>query len=234
MSLPAVGMREPGLIVPPLIFVPGESLVFYINYAVSGGVTITDGSGNSFSAGSVAALAVTGGSHGIYSVTVPSAPDGVYALTVGGMTSNFVEIVNDVAYANQISAIVSYNHKKILHTFFYPYSGEGFRQIIRLRLSVIDQQPETNIEGYEETNTGKQRNLQGISKQYVTFRTPDYQLEDHSAAHLMTLHDSILINGKEYIRRPAGVYKASISMDTPVSSGEFSLYEQSSQFLLKC
>jgi len=237
ISLPVIPLREPGLISPPIIFVPGESLSFYIAAAVGGGLTLTNGSGGSFGGGgSISSFSTTPeyGTHSVMNVTVPSVPDGTYKMTVGGMESNYVEVISDVALANQISAFFEVSHNKPIDVFRYPYAGEGYKQKMRLRLTVVDMQPETNIDGYEATNTGKQRNLQGVSKKYVTFQTPDYQLEDHDAMHVLSLHDNILINGKSYIRRPSGSYKMSPAMDTPVSNGEFSLYDNENTFLLRC
>lgn len=234
-SLPIVGLQQPGRIFPAVIGVPGESMSAYIAYNVSGGLSLTDGSGNSFGGGgSASGFAITGGTHSILNFTVPSVPDGTYKMTIGGMESNYIDIVSDVAYANQVSCVVEYFHNKILGPYYYPYASSGYKQKLRLRMTLLDRQPETNVDGYEATNTGKQRNLQGVYKEYITLQTVDYLLEDHQAASLMSMHDSISINGILYIRRPSGGYKMSPSMDTPVSNGEFSLYDNSSTFLLRC
>lgn len=235
ISLPIIPMRELGRISPALIFTPGEILSFYISYPVSGSLSLTDGSGNSHNGGaSFTGFATPQGDHTIMEVTVPSIPDGTYKMTIGGKEGNYVEVISDMTLVNQISAFFRISHNKNLNLFKYPYLGSGYKQRMRLRMTVLEIQPETNIEGYEATNTGKQRNLQGVSKKYVTFQTPDYQLEDHDACYMLSLHDNILINDREYIRRPTGSYKISPSMDTPVSNGEFSLYDNDATFLLRC
>jgi hypothetical protein len=233
--LPIIPMREKQRISPPLIFSPGEILFFYIAYPVSGPLTLTDGSGNSFDGGATFTnVPTTIGDHTIMTVGVPEIPDNVYKMTIGGKESNYVEVVGDISLIDQISSFWKVRHNKILNNIYYPYTGSNFHQWVRLRMTMLDLQPETNIEGYEATNTGKQRNLQGVYKEYVTFQTPDYEIEDHQAMSLFTLHDHIEINGVEFIRRPSGTYKMSPSMDTPVSNGEFSLYDNSSTFLLRC
>lgn len=234
VSLPIIPLREKQYVSPPIIGVPGETMSFYIAQSASGGASMVDGSGNSFGLGSISGVTTTIGNHGILNITVPSAPDGVYKMTVGGMESNYIDIVNDVALANQISAVVLWSHKKILDNFYYPYCPADYQQKARLRMSLTEIQPETNIEGYEATNTGKQRNLQGVFKKYATFMTPDYSLEDHDAMAVLALHDNISINGKVYIRRPQGTYKMSPDMALPACNGEFSLYDNSSTFLLRC
>lgn len=235
LALPVASLRHKEMYSPPLIFVPGELYSIYLNTVVGVGSFTFFTPNSSFNVGySVIPVAHTTGTHSIIEFTGPDIPNGIYKIAIGAYVSNGVEVIRNVNLANDLSAFFRFSHNKLLFNYYYPYISNGYKQRMRLRISAKEIQPETNIEGYERTNTGKFANLQGVSRDYVMFETPDYSNEDHQAASLLTLHDNIFINDVEYIRKPTSPYRVISATDVPVSNGEFGLYDNSSMIRLFC
>lgn len=234
IALPMTALRDPSRVSPALIFVPGESLSFYISSSVAGGLTLTDGSGTSYSMGGTTAVPTTIGGHSILNIAgVPSIPDGVYKGSIGGKEANYVEVINNIEEAAEKSVFVRCSHKKVLARFYYPYAGVSYMQRFRIRATLSERQPDINIDMYEETNTGKTRNLQGVYREYITLRLPEYTQEDHMAVSLMALHDNIIINERPYARRPAGAPRNTMDGMMMGWDGEVSFFDQSATYLMR-
>lgn len=236
-SLPTIGLREPLWASPAIIFRGGESYSFYINYVGGiGGLTLLDGSGGSYGAGASfsSVSGPLGVTHSVMNVNFPGGvPDGVYRMSLGGLQGNFVEVINNIDDANFTSAMFEISHNSTLGNFFYPYVSEEYFQKMRLRINLREYQPETNIESYRSTATGQVRNLQGTYQSSVTIETPEYSVHDHKAMAVLSVHDIIKINGKQYVRKENGTYQTRPDGMLPTYPGEFSLYENDSTILFR-
>lgn len=237
VPLPTIGMREPLWASPAVVFCPGETYSFYINY-VGGiaGLDLLDGSLGNYGAGASFSpvsgpLGVT---HSVMNVSFPSGvPDGVYRMSLGGKQGNFVEVINSLSEANACSSIFEISHNATLGNFFYPYVSEGYFQKMRLRINLREYQPEINLESYRSTATGQVRNLQGTYQSGLTIEAPDYTIHDHRAMAVLSFHDIIKINGKQYVRKENGGYQTRPDGMLPTYPGEFSLYENDSTILFR-
>jgi hypothetical protein len=235
VALPIIPLRERNMVYPPVIFVPGESYAVYFNTdASAGSISLTDGANTYNISISSTSVVYATGTHSFGTFTIPSIPDGLYQMTISGAQSNGVEVINNVSEANQLSAIFEYSHNKKLGSLYYPYLSTGTKQKLRLRISVSDAQSDTTISGYEEVSTGQMRNLQGTIRKFITVTTMDYSREDHDAMMILSVHDTIIINGVTYIRKSDATYKSTAASDIPVSNGEFGLYDNGSTILLTC
>lgn len=234
-SLPVTPRHELQRTSPAVIMVPGELYSVYMNtgYGV-GGITLT-GEGGSFGVGvSVQTVTFTTGSHSIMDFTGPDIPEGTYMMSIGGYPSNPVEVMRDANEANNHSAFVRFGHSKVIGDFYYPYiTNPNYRQRLRLRMFAKETQPEVDKEVYVPS-FGQMRSLRGSYKRYVTFETPDYSEEDHEAAAFMVIQDRILINDKNYIIKPDSMYMTTPAIDTPLSSGTFSLYDNDAFVKIRC
>lgn len=235
VSLPIIPLREPRNASPAVILCPGESASFYMTTPTSG-LTIVDGSGNLLGVGvSYTNFTTTIGTHTIVTINYAGGEkDGVYQAMFGGAEGSFIEVINDIEDARQISAFYEFSHNKILGKFYYPYAPAGYKQKMRLRCTNSDVQPKVDITSYRSSATGKYRNLQGQYTKSVTIETVDYTRHDHDAAAILSLHDNILINGRAYIRDPENSYRANIVSDVIGSNGTFGLIDNDATFPFKC
>ena len=234
-ALPVIAMQEPLWASPAVIFVPGEAYSFYINKGGVSSFELYDGSGNVYSTG--ASFSAVAGPNGatstIMNVSFPTVPSGVYQGVVAGVFSaGFFEVM-EMVDALEVSAIFEFSHNLSLGDFYYPYAPEGYAQMIRLRCSAREYQPEINVESYQSTATGRVRNLQGTYQKSVIIETYDYDLYAHEAMAILTLHDNIKINGKEYIRKGNSAYQTKSVSDFKTYNGEFGLYENKSTILFR-
>jgi hypothetical protein len=202
----------------------------------AGGLSINDGSGGTVGVGlSYISVSTTIGTHTIIGITYGGgARDGVYQVKFGADAGSFVEIINDIQEARQVSALFEFSHNKILGKFYYPYAPADYMQKMRLRCTNSDVQPKVDVTAYRSSATGKYRNLQGTYSKSVTIETVDYTRQDHDAAAILSIHDNIVINGRDYNRDPENSYRASITSDVNGSNGSFGLFDNEATFLFKC
>jgi hypothetical protein len=235
VSLPVIPLREPLNISPAIILCPGEEYSFYMT-TEAGGLSIVDGSGGSVGVGlSYTMITTTIGTHTIIGMNYNGgARDGVYQVMFGGNKGSFVEVINDIEDARQVSGLFEFNHNKIMGKFYYPYAPTGYMQKMRLRCTVSNIQPKVDITSYRSSATGKYRNLQGVYAKTVTIETVDYTRHDHDAAAILSLHDHIFINDREYVRDPENSYRANLVSDVMGSNGTFGLIDNDATFLFKC
>lgn len=235
VSLPIIPLREPLNASPAIIMCPGESYSFYMTTS-TGAPTAVDGSGGSAGiGGSASGVSTTIGTHTILNLSYGGGSrDGVYQFMFGGNKGSFVEIINDIEEARQISALFKFSHNKIMGKFYYPYAPAEYQQVMRLRCTNSDVQAKVDVTSYRSSATGKYRNLQGQYTKSVTIETVDYTRHDHDAAAILSLHDNILINERVYIRDPENSYRANIVSDVIGSNGTFGLFDNDATFPFKC
>lgn len=237
VSLPTIGLREPLWASPALVFRAGEVYSFYVNYVGAiGGVSLVDGSGNSYGAGAsfMAVNGPLGVTHTVINISFPGGvPDGDYRMMLGGLQGSFVSVVNDLEEANSMSSRFEISHNSTLGNFYYPYAADEYFQSMRLRINLREFQPEINIESYKSSATGQIRNLSGTYQSAVTIESVDYTIHDHKAMAVLSIHDIIKINGRQYIRKENGGYQTRPDGMLPTYSGEFSLYENDSTILFR-
>lgn len=236
IRLPTPGMKEPHRTSPALILVPDEVYFIYINTALApSSWALTDGVNDFAISMTVTAVPITLGTHHILDFSLPGGvPDGIYTIKADTYITNAVEVINDPDEANVHSAFFRISHNEILGDFHYPYAGPSFAQRLRMRCSLKDIQPESEFENYDETNTGQTRSLAGIIKEYIVLETPDFSNDDHGAANYLSMHDNIIVNDITYHRKASSPYRRVPSFDTPLSNGEFGLYNTEATALLRC
>jgi hypothetical protein len=134
--------------------------------------------------------------------------------------SNPLQVMQqDEAEAKTVKAEYS-NSRNI---YFLPYVNISFVQKIRLHLYMTGIEPESNTQNYRAINTGNLRNYKTEPDMAYTFRTGAFDLEAHRAMNLMTFHDDIKLNGRNYIRKDD--YTTNWTLTSILSSGTLSLYE---------
>jgi hypothetical protein len=181
---------------------------------------------------------ISTGFYNLYSVFyVPELANGIYRLQIYDTTddsnvlaSNFILARNDDMVEHQTALCRYRNDRYFYHTRYS--SVPGFYSCVRLNLSVMDRQNETDKEQYTEVTTGKQRTYNNFLRRYYKFETYYFDAAAHEAAAVMVEHDYVEINGLRF--RHKTPYKEVSDPRSMITKGEFEMYDENFGTVNRC
>lgn len=221
---------------PEVWLVPGESYALYVKGSIPAITSITDGV-NSYS---VTSSATTISAHTdtdtVLTFEIGSVPEGAYKFVAGSYTSQTVYVSSE-ANAKKDTVYIEFHQRHSLGTFWYPYTSEGFKNKIRVRIIWVGDEVFTEKKTAVSSPDGNSMRSKYVSpygrtEAFTRFRVEGFRPYIHRAMSFMTNHENISINGISYFFRSDGTY-------TPNSNGsylydaEFSLTIQDSFMNLK-
>lgn len=165
-------------------------------------------------------------------VTITGKAPGVYRLMIVD-TSTAAPF--DVLFISQELELLSaedaakytarFRFRASVSIYRYLYSEiTDFLQQIRLRVNVVDEATEGQLEQYRAVSSGRLRNVSFDLDRFITLET--YYFDDlaHRAMQVLQAHDYILLNERSYLVK--SLYKVSRDPGSNVNKGTLELYEQ--------
>lgn len=239
-DLPRAYERDSGRFPYMPVLVEGDVLSFYIN--TERGFNVGDFNGLGLRIIRTDGTIITSGftplyrdqitaeNYNIYALfDVPELPTGVCHLQIfrvsdnaSVLTSNPLLVRADDAVYNQTAVFRYRNDRYFYHTRYR--NIPGFYQSVRLNVSVIDRQNETDKETYTEVTSGKQRTFNNMLRRYYRFETYYFDPLAHEAAAVMVEHDFLEINGLVF--RHKTPYKETVDPLMSISKGDFEVYDE--------
>lgn len=219
----AVGITDPDTLSPFLpnayswpagdeqyvpLFVPNESVAFYLNfYADLEGYKVAFvPSGSQDQIYHIDPLVYTANENYYQAFNVPIMPNGRYNLVL-------INSVNNVAFMSNPVDVRQPGHWDLNYTISFSFSHHRdmyqylFRQNLqapykmRLHANQIDYQFSGNFSVYEEATTGLRRLKQFRQGKTIVVETTLFDQDAHEAFGVLCLCKSILMNGRRYITR---------------------------------
>lgn len=228
--LPRPFVREPEMYSPVLWVCPGDTLYFYynsLNNTALPAATIQVQYNTQVPVNlpvNLTNITFPDGQHTYGSVTMlGNVITGLLRLVCGNLKTQWIWMT-DPATAAQHTALVKFRNPRRLQNLRYGYLPADFYQQFRIRLSAKTAEPEHNKEIYTDSATGKDRGYYSEPKWVSGIETPDYDLWGHRAVASLIEHDEIYINGLPYSYFTA--YKANMVSDSPYSTGQFELHDE--------